>query len=72
MKYRISLIALILLFACEPKQQKTDSSNTASQLPKAIIELANTVKQFPDSMGLRFKLADILDSAGAYMVRPPN
>ncbi len=66
MKYRISLIALILLFACEPKQQKTDSSNTASQLPKAIIELANTVKQFPDSMGLRFKLADVLDSAGDY------
>jgi len=66
MKYRISYIAWILLFACQPKQQKTDPLIKGNQLPQAIVALANTVKQFPDSMGLRFKLADILDSAGAY------
>ncbi|MEI6584604.1 MAG: hypothetical protein WCL56_00915 [Sediminibacterium sp.] len=66
MKYRISYIALILLFACLPKQQKKDSLTTGNQLPRAVVELASTVKQYPDSMGLRFKLADALDSAGAY------
>ena len=66
MKYRISYIVMLVLFACQPKQQQSDSLNAASQLPKAVIELANSVKQFPDSLGLRFRLADALDSAGEY------
>ena len=66
MKYCISYLILVVLFACQAKQQKTDSLNTANKLPKAIIELSNSVNKFPDSLGLRFKFADALDSAGAY------
>jgi len=57
---------MVVLFACQAKQQKTVSLNASNNLPKAIVELSNSVKKFPDSLGLRFKLADALDSAGAY------
>jgi tetratricopeptide (TPR) repeat protein len=66
MKYRFSYLVFILLFACQPKQQQTNASKTAGQLPKIINELSSALNRFPDSVGLRFKLVDALDSVGKY------
>lgn len=66
---------LLILFACNTTDKKStinnnDSeqikSNTPQPYPAYVQTLILLVKENPDSTGLRFKLASLLDSAGAY------
>jgi tetratricopeptide (TPR) repeat protein len=67
MKRWITGALILLLAACknEPANQVPDTLQK-EEMPAAIRQLFSQVAQNPDSVGLRLKLVDALDSLGAY------
>lgn len=61
-----------LLFACNSNKDKTPGSSAdqpaakKEAIPAAVTLLYKSVAHYPDSMGLRLKLVDALDSTGSY------
>lgn len=67
MRSRIPLFLLVLFFACKskPKNESPDAMPTEA-MPAPVQQLFTQVDKFPDSMGLRLRLVNALDSLGAY------
>lgn len=67
MKTWIAAFLFIFLIAChsEPKNTVPDALNK-EEMPAPIQQLFGKLDQHPDSVGLRLKLVDALDSLGAY------
>jgi tetratricopeptide (TPR) repeat protein len=58
---------ILLLAACgNDSAPKSPESLTKDQMPARIQQLYSSIDQKPDSVGLRLKLVDALDSLGAY------
>jgi tetratricopeptide (TPR) repeat protein len=54
---------MVLLMACKDKTQPGDTAGS-KELPGYVKDLAERVKQYPDSTGLRFRLIEAYDSLG--------
>ncbi|MEN9685853.1 MAG: hypothetical protein RLZZ28_1639, partial [Bacteroidota bacterium] len=62
-------IVLIFILSCKNKADK-DSVPVADarNLPQNITRLVENANQFPDSISLRFKAVDALDSMGSFQL----
>jgi tetratricopeptide (TPR) repeat protein len=67
MKIRSGIFWLLIFTACrnEPKNTTPDVLKK-SEMPENVQQLFNQLDRHPDSMGLRLRLIDALDSLGAY------
>lgn len=54
---------VVLLLSCKDKKQ-ADNTAGSKELPGYVKDLAERVKQYPDSTGLRFRLIEAYDSLG--------
>lgn len=67
MKSWSALILLLAISACQNESKpKAPETLKRDEMPAQIRQLFTGVDQHPDSVGLRFKLVDALDSLGAY------
>lgn len=67
MKKWLTVPFVLLLAACgNDSSPKSPGSLTKDQMPARIRQLYSSIDQKPDSVGLRLKLVDALDSLGAY------
>lgn len=62
----IICLSLLFLMACNSQPKDKKSSPTVKSYPQEIEKLEKLTKQFPDSVGLRLRLVDALDSLGNY------
>lgn len=67
MKRCIALILLLAFTACQNKPApKAPETLQRDEMPETVRQLFTQVDRHPDSVGLRFRLVDALDSLGAY------
>lgn len=63
------LFCVLLLAACKNDlKEKTPDALPKEDMPAPVLNLLANVEKYPDSMGLRMKLVDALDSVGAYQL----
>jgi len=60
------IITAVLISSCNDNKDKVATKNSTTTLPAYTNYLTSQLKEHPDSAGLRFKLVNSLDSAGAY------
>lgn len=61
------VFCILLLAACKNDlKEKETGTRPKENIPAPVQDLLTSVEQYPDSMGLRMKLVDALDSLGAY------
>jgi tetratricopeptide (TPR) repeat protein len=66
MRYLAVIFSFVILFpACKGDKKDTTTGGT-KELPGYVNDLAERVKKYPDSTGLRFRLIDAYDSLGMY------
>jgi tetratricopeptide (TPR) repeat protein len=67
MRYLAVILSIIFFaVACKDKKNEEGGPTGAPKLPGYVTDLAEKVKKYPDSTGLRFRLIEAYDSLGMY------
>jgi tetratricopeptide (TPR) repeat protein len=66
MRYPAIILCLIFILACHNQQPDQEKTVTEKGLPEAVKQLYQKIGEKPDSVALRLKLVDALDSLGSY------
>ncbi len=68
MKHPVLFLLILFVVACNNSEHKNPKQKDAEKkepIP-VIAQLYNSITRFPDSVGLRLQLVDVLDSSGSY------